>query len=850
MGWLKSKLPDYTFNIENEDIVPVKIEISNDYEFKTKPMSHQIAGVQYGLDHSRWLLADDQGLGKALSLDTKVYTPTGYKLMRDIEVGDYVFGKDGKPTKVTAVYNHHNVEMYRITFSDGVEIECCKDHLWEIYDQHGKKIVDTQWFLQKDQFGTVRKDKLFSCGAYKYWIDRCNPVQFVAQDILLHPYILGALLGDGSLSGHSVMFTSADTEILDYINFYLPVGYTLHSSPSMENISYNIVSKNNTNKTTRNIVKQTLHQLGLTGTTSHTKFVPDVYKYNSVDVRKFVLRGLLDTDGWADSSNLIQYTTVSYQLANDVRFLVESLGGMVHISSKPCKYNGKITGIAYTLTIRVDDPQEYFMLSRKRNLLHSRRFNPRRNIIKIERITNADAKCISVDNSDHLYLVDHFVVTHNTKQLIDLALIRKQHENIKHCLIVCGVNSLKWNWVEEISKHSNETGYILGQRTAKRTGKCNIGGNKDKLEDLNKVGHDIEIDSHYFLITNVETLRDTKIAEKLKELCDTGIIGMVAIDEAHRCKNLNTQQGQGMLQLQPYYRVAMTGTPLINTPLDLYAILKWLGYEPYAFNQFKYHFCEFDAWGSIVGYKNIDQLKNQLSAIMLRRTKDEVLDLPEKIYKNEYVELTEEQRKLYNQVITDAINSKEDEYKDDRDCILTTYLRLRQVSGGIGQFNFIKKNPKLDRLEQIVEEAVYSGTKVIVYSNWVEAIKPATERLKKYNPVVITGETKDSDRQSLVNKFQNDDSVKVILGTIGALGTGLTLTAATEVVFYDEPWHNAAKEQACDRAHRIGTTSAVTIHTIMSHGTYDENVHDIILGKRDLSETIVERKDLAKLKVT
>ena len=436
-----------------------------------------------------------------------------------------------------------------------------------------------------------------------------------------------------------------------------------------------------------------------------------------------------------------------------------------------------------------------------------------------------------------------------TKQLIDLALIRKHNDGIKHCLIICGVNPLKWNWLEEISKHSNETGYVLGQYTMKKSGKLNVGGNAAKLDDLNKVGNDAEIDSHYFLITNVETLRDTKIAEKLKELCDTGVIGMVAIDEIHRCKSLQTQQGQGMLQLQPYYRVAMTGTPLINTPLDLYAILKWLGYEPYSFKSFKYHFCEFDAWGSVVGYKNINQLREQLDAVMLRRTKKEVLDLPEKIYTNEYVELTEEQRKLYNQIITDAINAKEDEFADDKECILATLLKLRQVSGGIGQYNFIKKNPKLDRLEQIVEEAVYSGTKVIIYSNWIEGIKPAIERLQKYNPVVITGETKDSDRQSIVNKFQNDDSVKVILGTTGALGTGLTLTAATEVIFLDNPWNNATKEQACDRAHRIGTTSAVTIHTIMAHGTYEENVQEIIDGKRELSDTIVERKDLAKLKI-
>ena len=433
-----------------------------------------------------------------------------------------------------------------------------------------------------------------------------------------------------------------------------------------------------------------------------------------------------------------------------------------------------------------------------------------------------------------------------TKQIIDLALIRKHEQGFKHCLIVCGVNGLKWNWLEEIEKHSNETGYILGQYVTSRTGNLTVGGNDAKLFDLHRIGKDEEIDSHYFLITNIESLRNKDIAAKLKELCDNGTINMVAIDEIHRAKNLNTQQGQGMMQLQPDFRIGMTGTPLMNSPLDLFAIMKWLGYEPYEFGQFKYHFCNVDEWGNVVGYKNIDQLRNQLSAIMLRRTKEEVLDLPEKIYTNEYVDLTDEQKKLYNRIIQDAMA---DEDTPAKECILATYLKLRQVSGGIGQFSHIKKNPKLDRLEQLVEEAIYSGTKVIVYSNWIAGIKPAIERLQKYNPVVITGETKDADRQVIVNKFQNAPEVKVILGTIGAMGTGLTLTAATEVIFLDEPWTNATKEQACDRAHRIGTTSAVTIHTIMSYGTYDEDVHSKVLGKKALSDTIVEKKDLAKLKI-
>ena len=317
----------------------------------------------------------------------------------------------------------------------------------------------------------------------------------------------------------------------------------------------------------------------------------------------------------------------------------------------------------------------------------------------------------------------------------------------------------------------------------------------------------------------------------------------------HNCKNLNTQQGQGILMIQPTYRIGMTGTPLMNSPLDLYAILKWLGYQRYGYMSFKEHFCHTDDYGNVTGYKNIDQLEGQLDSIMLRRTKAQVLDLPDKIYKTEYVELTDEQVHLYNQVLDGVIDDPNIDDAIPTDTVLATYCRLRQVSGGITPFNFIKKNPKLDRMEQIVEEAIYSGTKVIIYSNWVEALKPAIARLQKYNPGVITGETKDAERQAIVHKFQNDDTCKVILGTIGAMGTGLTLTAATEVIFLDEPWNDATKQQAIDRCHRIGTKSAITVHTIIGYATYDMNVHSIVLGRRDMSAAIVDKDALAKLRI-
>lgn len=555
LGNLVNKLSDYDINISGKYIKleTNEKEIPASFKFKTKPFEHQIDGVKYGLNHDKWLLGDEQGLGKALALNTKIFTPNGYKQMKDIQVGDYVFGKDGKPTKVTAVYNHSNVEMYRITFSDGVSIECCKDHLWQIHDQHGIKVVDTKWFTEKDQFGRVRKNNLFSegSGSYKYWIDRCEPVQFEHQNVTVNPYVLGALLGDGGLTSNSISFTTADKEMVDNINANLRVGYRLNSSQSMSDIEYNIVGI----KGRVNEIKKDLIELNLWNTNSHTKFIPDLYKYNSIAIRTQVLQGLIDTDGYVSKDNLLSYTTVSKQLCEDVRFLVESLGGIVRYSESSCGYNGKVTGKCYTLTIKFDKPQLYCTLTRKKSLLKDRHFKTRRNIVSVEPIKNADAKCITVDNNEHLYLIDHFVVTHNTKQVIDIARLR----NVKHCLIVCCVNGLKWNWKNEVRIHADEGAWILGQKFIRGGTDVRIGSNADRLSDL----ENFECLPR-FVITNIETLRYKvktgrkimvkkkgkfveedeyiyPITDKLKELCASGEIDMIAVDEFHKCFDYDTE---------------------------------------------------------------------------------------------------------------------------------------------------------------------------------------------------------------------------------------------------------------------------------------------------------------------
>lgn len=422
-----------------------------------------------------------------------------------------------------------------------------------------------------------------------------------------------------------------------------------------------------------------------------------------------------------------------------------------------------------------------------------------------------------------------------TKEVIDIAVAKKLSDGYKHCLIICGVNGLKWNWANEIKTHSNESAHILGQRT--RAGRTVIGSTTDKLYDITHL-NDI---SSYFIITNVESLRDERINAELSKLCACEAISMIAFDECHKAKNPTTQQGKGILKLKAETMIAMTGTPLMNNPFDLYIILKWLGYEKHAFGAFKNHYATFGGFGGyeVVGYKNLDELQEQLDSIMLRRKKEEVLDLPEKTYIDEYVEMSPKQKKIYDEITAD-IKMNIDMIKTAPNP-LAELIRMRQATGYTGILSsVIQESAKLDRMEELVEEAVENGRKVVIFSNWTQMTDEIYKRLVKYRPAIITGQTDDALRQDEVNHFQNDEKCKVLIGTTGAAGTGITLTAGTVEIFLDEPWNMALKEQAVDRCYRIGQKSNITIYTLMCENSIDCRIHELVQKKGAMADAIID----------
>ena len=421
-----------------------------------------------------------------------------------------------------------------------------------------------------------------------------------------------------------------------------------------------------------------------------------------------------------------------------------------------------------------------------------------------------------------------------TKQALDIAVSRKH--KMSHCLIVCGVNNLKWNWLNEISTHTNEKGHILGSRV-NRKGNIVVAGVNERYDDLCRV-HD-----EYFLITNLETLRDKRIQSQIKNMCESGVIGMTIIDEIHKAKNPSSAQGKAIHCCCSYYRLALTGTPLMNNAIDLYNILKWLQVDNTSFTTFKSRYCIMGGFGGyqIMGYKNLNELETKLQNNMIRRRKQDVLDLPPKIYTDEVLELSVSQQKLYEEVKSGVIENIDKIMLMPNPLVELT--RLRQITSNPDILTSKETvNCKYERILDILDS---TEDKIIIYSNWSKVIEPLYKLIaEKCRVAKVTGETKNPMEQ--IEKFQNDPYCRVILGTTPALGTGYTLTQANTVIFIDEPWNRATKEQAEDRAHRIGTKGTVNIITLMCRNTIDERIHSLIVEKGELSDRIVDGSGISK----
>ncbi|MFW6246956.1 MAG: DEAD/DEAH box helicase [bacterium] len=450
-----------------------------------------------------------------------------------------------------------------------------------------------------------------------------------------------------------------------------------------------------------------------------------------------------------------------------------------------------------------------------------------------------------------------------TCQFITIADYKKDVYDYKHCLVLTCVKELRENWKREVEKFSDEDACIIGKgingRYENEKGKLATSEVKDRIVHLE------QIPKEYFWIMNIHSLREEKIVKILERYIKKGIISIIAIDEIHLMKKPTTVQGKGLLKLDDAKeKVCITGTPIENSPLDGFISLKFLGAIKQTWTAFQDYYCVrgkdlpfgHQLYGKIppyavVGYRNVDEYAQLYKPIMLRRKKEDVFDLPEKIIGTEFLEMNSKQRKVYDEVLEETRKDVKSyikqlrlyrERKIDKVEIipnpLALYTRLRQAAAHTSILSTkISESVKFERLYSKIED---SNEKFIVFSTWEVIIKMLQEEFIKFRPAMVTGKVNPKHRQDEIDRFQNDDKCRVILGTYPTLGVGFNLTSASRVEHFDNPWAMSTKNQANDRAHRIGTTGTVNVNTMICTNTIDEKIDLLVERKGAMADYIID----------
>jgi phosphate starvation-inducible protein PhoH len=399
-----------------------KKALGNEYLLDIEPLTDNQRKLFDAYAEGKHLVAYGcAGTGKAQPLYSKVLTPYGWKSMGEIKIGDDVLTPKGKTSRVNGIFPQGKKHIYEILFHDGSKTRCCLEHLWEINTSSdwnrrkkgSKKVVNTQYIID------FLKEKEIRKSATNISIDLIEPIKTNDINLPLDPYLLGCLIGDGCLTTTTPKITSKDIELINRLQEIIGEEYTIKHCKSSQ-YDYNFVDslshKNKFNRITKILV-----ELNIQGKKSYEKTIPSIYLNSGTEQKLNLLRGLLDTDGTVDKRNgTVSLSTTSEILAKQVQEIIWSLGGICKITSKipSYTYDGvkKIGKRCYNVCITLRTPKELFSLQRKKDLCRETydEFQYRRKIKNVNYIGEDEAQCIMIDDENHLYITDDYIITHNT----------------------------------------------------------------------------------------------------------------------------------------------------------------------------------------------------------------------------------------------------------------------------------------------------------------------------------------------------------------------------------------------------------------------------------------------------
>lgn len=461
------------------------------------------------------IVAGRPSMGKSLALDSLIRTPTGWTQMGMLRVGDSLASIDGQPSIVTGVYPQGERQTYKVRFSDGRTAEACKEHLWRVY----YRAWATPRILSTEKLMEMLTRKRYR---HRLWIDQVNG-EFGHDDPLpVDPWVLGALLGDGSLVSSTPQFTTADHEMVDHMSERLAASADGVVMRHDRRYDWNIVREARRTSDPNALTYQ-LRRAGVWGLSSYDKYVPYPYLTANRSARLALLQGLLDTDGWVEKFRAVRFCTVSRRLAKDVTELVRSLGGWCSMSEKTPSYTHK--GVkkqgrtAYVLNIHHPEPRSLFRLSHKRDRLpekYERTSQPVLVSIEPSRVTQT--QCIAVSHPSRLFVTNDYVVTHNTAFALNVA----EHVGLELKLPVL-IFSMEMGGTQLATRLLGSVGKVDAQ--ALRTGRLTA-------TDWDRLGHALgKLNEAPILIDESPGLNPLELrARARRKWREYGGLGLIVID--------------------------------------------------------------------------------------------------------------------------------------------------------------------------------------------------------------------------------------------------------------------------------------------------------------------------------
>jgi superfamily II DNA or RNA helicase len=797
-----------------------------------KPRSYQMDYLYYAINHGNHVNGSSVGTGKAQPLGTTIWTPKGAKKMGDLKIGDKILGVNSGIQTVTGIFPQGKKKCYKVTFTDGSFTKCCEDHLWNVcLEKGGQRILSLKEIKEKG-LRRLPKNGFYGTGQHKsYGLWRFalpiieKPIEFDSKEVLIDPYTLGVLLGDGCFAGSFISISNPEIDIIN--GLVLPKGMK-KSFKKQRSKAIEVCLSGTTYHC--NPIKNALKKYNLYGKHSYEKFIPEDYLVNDAQVRLEILRGLMDTDGAVGKHGAVSFEVTSLQLVKDVKFLATSLGCKCYNIRTKKSYIGKVRHRdCYRLTISAPKDLNIFKNCKQkieRSSLKERRYLTRRFFKEIEYIGEEEMQCISVSNENNLYLCDNFIPTHNTISTIFYA----EMLDLFPCMVVCPA-SVKSGWLREW-KETNPNRRVSVISTT------------SPAEDFDA---DVLVINYDILGRRTEKNGKTSIDIRLDGM-KKKTFSLIIADEIHFLKNRKSIRSKTFKKLtgKSSAIIGLTGTLIMNRPSELLNILALIGrlkeiapddpYHHYFFERYcnmKETFFGMD----VTGASNIKELNDLLIKCCYFHVskRDALKELPPVTENMVECEITN--KKTYKAAEEDLLEFIFNHFKDEEKVEKAARAEF------LVKMNLLKQlslEGKVKAIKKWIEEWLEANEddKLLVFGSHSTILKDIQKLFK--NSLLVIGETTGKKREKVLSDFATDPSKRLLFANMGCLGTGVDglQKVCSNMAILELPSRPSDLVQVIGRLERSGQENPVTIQYLLSSSTIDKDLWEMLKNKKSVTDML------------